>query len=86
MGSPMLSNGSNGPTGGVAAITKSDATVYSPTIKFFNVAVAGAVTFVYADGSTAAVYLTAGPIYPVGEVTKVMSTGTAATGLVGWTA
>jgi hypothetical protein len=75
-----------GPQGGCATITKSDATVYDPPLRFFNVAVAGAVTFVYADGTTGAPYLTAGPIYSVGRVTKVMSTGTAATGLTGWTA
>jgi len=75
-----------GPQGGCSTITKSDATVYDPPIRFLNVAVAGAVTFVYADDTTGAPYLTAGPIYSVGRVTKVMSTGTAATGLTGWTA
>ena len=86
MASPLLIDAAAGPTGGCATITKSDSTVYSPRLRFFNVAVAGAVAFVYADGTSGAPYLTAGPIHAVGIVTKVMSTGTAATGLTAWTA
>lgn len=70
--------------GGIVAVTASDVTVYDPPLEALNVAGAGAVTVVFADGSTGAIYLAAGYIHAVGSVTKVMSAGTAATGIIGF--
>jgi hypothetical protein len=72
-------------SGGLAAITKSDATVYDPPLKGIMVTAAGTVQLVHKDGSTAPVQVAAGILLPVSNVTKVMSTGTTATGIVAWT-
>lgn len=62
------------------AITKSDATViYADAI---YVGVAGDVTILDRDGTSATYTAVAGGIIPV-QATKVMSTGTTASGLVG---
>lgn len=68
----------------LVAVTKSDATVYDPPLRGFYVGGAGDVAVIAAD-DTAAVTLTgclAGVLYPF-SVTKVMSTNTTATAIVG---
>ena len=65
------------------AVTPSDSTVFSPVLDGFHVGVAGNVAVVTEAGS--AVTLTAclaGTIYPI-RVSKIKSTGTTATTIVG---
>jgi hypothetical protein len=67
------------------AITKSDTTVYDPPLKALWVGGAGDVAVVAAD-DTAAVTISGvngGQIIPV-SISKVMSTNTTATLMVGW--
>lgn len=64
------------------AVTKSDATTYSPPLDAVYVGVAGDVTIKDRDGTSATYTAVAGGIIPV-QATYVMSTGTTASGLVG---
>jgi hypothetical protein len=67
------------------AITKSDTTVYDPPLKALWVGGAGDVAVIAAD-DTAAVTISGvngGQIIPV-SISKVMSTNTTATLMVGW--
>ena len=66
-----------------AALTKSDATVYSPPYRALFVGGDGNVALVAADGSAATFTgLIAGALLPV-EFVKLMSTGTTATAIIG---
>lgn len=64
------------------AITKSDATTYSPPLDAVYVGVAGDVAIKDRDGTNVTYTAVAGGIIPV-QASLVMSTGTTASGLVG---
>ncbi|MDQ0062385.1 spike base protein, RCAP_Rcc01079 family [Paenibacillus harenae] len=69
------------PMTGVASVTPSDSTVIATTHGLM-VSVAGDVAVQFEDGSTATIASAiAGVVYPF-AVTKVLSTGTAATGIL----
>lgn len=63
-------------------ITKSDATVYSPPLDGLYVGGAGTVNIVDANGNTTSFTMVAGGFLPV-KCKQVLSTGTAATLIVG---
>lgn len=64
-----------------AAVTPSDATVQH--YEAFSVGVAGNVAIVDRYGTTTTIPAIAGEVYPI-RVTKILSTGTTATGIVGY--
>lgn len=64
------------------AVTKSDATVYTPPLDALYVGGAGDVVTKDKDGTSATYTVTAGG-YVLCQCTQVMSTGTTATGIVG---
>lgn len=72
------------PSGRFRAITPSDTTVYDPEIYAVYVGGAGNVAVVAADTGTSVTFVAVpvGTILPI-RVTKVLSTGTTATNLVG---
>jgi hypothetical protein len=71
------------PARGVVAVTKSDATTYSPALRGLYVGGAGHVAVIAVDGTTAAFTdVPAGSILPV-SVIQVLSTGTTATSITG---
>ncbi len=73
----------NAPAQSLAAVTKSDSTVYEPPLRGLYVGTGGDVA-VMARGDTAAVTLTnvpSGSILPI-EIKKVMSTNTTGSGFV----
>jgi hypothetical protein len=73
--------------GGLVAITKSDSTVYDPPLRGIYVGGNGDLAITHADSSTAVlVAVSAGTMLPVSNVSKVLSTGTTATNIVGWKA
>lgn len=74
------------PSGGLAAITPSDATVYTPPLRAIYVGGAGAVAVQHVDGSTAVLSaVPVGTILNLANVSKVLATGTTATLLAAWT-
>lgn len=83
MSTNLLQNQSNyGPlTGGAVAITKSDATVYDPELRGLYIDGVGTVAIVFADGSTFSGTPIPGVFHPLSGISKVMSTGTSATGI-----
>jgi hypothetical protein len=82
-GSILLQDNSNsGPvTGGALAITTSDATVYNPPLRGLYANVSGTIAIVFADGSTFSGTLATGVIHPIAGISKIMATGTTATGI-----
>ena len=64
-------------------VTKSDATVYNPPLRWVDVATAGDVTFI--DGRGVSKTITVHDNYSIKcLVQKVMSTGTTASGFIGY--
>ena len=88
MPSNVLYSKEAGPVkGGIVTITKSDSTVYSPPLRGIYVGGNGDLAITHTDGSTAVlVAVSAGTMLPVSDVSKVLSTGTTATNIVGWKA
>ncbi|MGD0899776.1 MAG: hypothetical protein ABR915_18240 [Thermoguttaceae bacterium] len=74
----------NDPPTGIVAITPSDATPLAEPIRGFMVAAAGNVAIVMLDDSRGTYPgCSPGAMYP-GAIKQVMSTGTTATGIVGF--
>lgn len=74
------------PSGGLAAITPSDATVYNPPLRAILVGGAGAIAIQHVDGSTAVLSgIPAGTVLNLANVSKVLATGTTATLIAAWT-
>jgi hypothetical protein len=67
---------------GAVKITPSDSASLSAPVRGLVVSVAGDVKVVMVDNTVATIYLAAGIIHPL-IVTKIYSTGTAATGIIG---
>lgn len=64
------------------AITKSDTTVYAPPLDAFIPGSTANVAIVDLNGDTVTIAVIAGQLYPIGA-SKIMSTNTTATGIVG---
>ena len=77
-----LTTAMNGTIVGVKAITKSDATVLTDYNEGVIVSGAGDVAFVFKDGTTAAFTFAAGGTLKC-NFTKILATGTTATGIYG---
>ena len=74
------------PSGGLSAITPSDVTVYTPPLLGLYTGAGGAIAVVLVDGSAVTIAnAPAGQWWPISNISKVMATGTTATGLLGWT-
>jgi hypothetical protein len=72
-----------GYTTGLFAVTKSDATVYSPPLESLYIGGAGAVAIVQAnDEAVTLTALAVGVVHNIGGIKKIMSTGTTATLIV----
>jgi hypothetical protein len=86
MATNLLQNSGNyGPlTGGAVAVTKSDVTTYDPPLRGLYLDGAGTVTITFVDGSTFTGSPATGVFHPIAGIYKVMSTGTSATGIVGF--
>lgn len=83
-GRPQDAIGHMGPVGPTLTITKSDSTTYSPPLRGLLLGVAGAIVVEYSDGTQdtfASGHLAAGVWHPLYDITKVLSTGTDATGI-----
>jgi len=64
-------------------VTKSDSTTYDPPLRWLDVTEAGDVTFIDGRGESKTVTVTAGYSLKC-LVSKVMSTGTTASGFIGY--
>lgn len=86
-GSILLQNqGNSGPiTGGARAVTASDATVYDPPLRAIYLNGAGTLALVFVDGTTFSGSPAVNVFHPIAGISKVMATGTSATGIYGFT-
>ncbi|WP_247742938.1 hypothetical protein [Shimia sp. R9_1] len=72
----------NAPAVSLQEITPNDSADLSKTTRALNVASSGTVRLTTADGSVATLFVAAGITFPV-RATRVWTTGTTATGIIG---
>lgn len=83
MTEPFQSGYSSGVSYTAVPVTKSDSTAYDPPLRWLDVGTGGDVTFI--DGRGTSKTLTVGDGYAIKcLITKVMSTGTTASGFIGY--
>lgn len=70
------------PAVGIEEITPDDLTDLANVTRALNVAAAGTVRVITADGSTGDIFMAAGIAFPI-RVRRVLATGTTATGIRG---
>lgn len=79
----MYADSGSNPARDAVAVTPSDATVYTPRFRFLTVGTGGNVTIVTARGNTVTIPNVQDGGFVWDEASKVMATGTTATGIVG---